>query len=180
MTKINFHTLAAGSVALTLALALALAGCGSSTPSSNTPSTNPPVAADNGQPRMKAAWDALASAKTELEAASPNKGGHREKAIELVNAAMKSVKEGMDYAAANPTEVGAEEGAAPPEPVSGEVPGAEKQPHMAQAMIFLREARKQLVEAKHDKGGHRSKAIEHVHGAMVQVRDGIHFSNEHP
>jgi hypothetical protein len=39
----------------------------------------------------------LEQAKSELERATPNKGGHREKAIQLVNEAMQQVQEGEAY-----------------------------------------------------------------------------------
>jgi hypothetical protein len=49
------------------------------------------------QPHMKAAIKHLEEAKTALEKASADKGGHRVKAIELVNEAIKEVKEGIDF-----------------------------------------------------------------------------------
>lgn len=52
-----------------------------------------------GQPRMRAALDALRVADSELHAADPNKGGHRERAIELVERAIEQVQLGMEYAA---------------------------------------------------------------------------------
>src|SRR5579871_353418 len=137
------------------------------------------VAADNGQPKMQAAMQALQHAKAELGAASPNKGGHREQAIGLTQQAIDATNAGMRYAAEHPTEIGEAEGPAMPEPVNENVPGAERQPHMARAMIDLREAHRQLAEAKHDKGGHRVQALRFIHDAMVQIRDGINFANSH-
>ena len=49
------------------------------------------------QPHMKAALDALRLAKRELEAASADKGGHREKAIEHVNQAINQVERGIEF-----------------------------------------------------------------------------------
>jgi hypothetical protein len=49
------------------------------------------------EPHMSAAIGHLQQAKTELERAAPNKGGHREKALELVNQAIQQVKEGEQY-----------------------------------------------------------------------------------
>jgi hypothetical protein len=51
------------------------------------------------QPRMDAALALLQNARTELEAAVPNKGGHRERAIELVDRAIVQVREGIAFAA---------------------------------------------------------------------------------
>ena len=44
---------------------------------------------------MDAALALLQNARTELEAAVPNKGGHRERAIELVDRAIVQVREGI-------------------------------------------------------------------------------------
>jgi len=48
------------------------------------------------QPHMKAALEALKSAKTELEMAEHNKGGHRVKALELVEKAIVQTKKGIE------------------------------------------------------------------------------------
>jgi hypothetical protein len=141
------------------------------------PAVGPPAAADNGQPKMQAAFEALQQADASLQRASPNKGGHRERAIGLVRQAMAAVDAGMRYAAAHPTEVGVAEGPAGPEPVDENVPGAERQPNMAQAVVALREARRQLREARHDKGGYRVQALNLIQEALEQVREGIRFAN---
>ena len=44
---------------------------------------------------MSAAMDALRTARQELVASTPNKGGHREKAIQLVNQAIEETRLGM-------------------------------------------------------------------------------------
>ena len=49
------------------------------------------------QPHMKAAIKHLEEAKTALEKATADKGGHRVKAIELVDQAIKEVKEGIEF-----------------------------------------------------------------------------------
>jgi hypothetical protein len=49
------------------------------------------------QPRMQAALDKLQSARSNLEAASDDKGGHRVKALEQVNKAIDQVKKGIEY-----------------------------------------------------------------------------------
>jgi hypothetical protein len=54
--------------------------------------------ASAAQPHMRAALDHLQSAKTELQAADADKGGHRVKAIALVNDAIAEVQAGIDYA----------------------------------------------------------------------------------
>ena len=47
------------------------------------------------QPHMKAAQKHLEDAKSELQKASADKGGHRAKAIQLVNDAIEEVKKGI-------------------------------------------------------------------------------------
>jgi hypothetical protein len=49
------------------------------------------------EPHMSAAMGHLEQAKSELERSAPNKGGHREKAIQLVNEAMQQVQQGEAY-----------------------------------------------------------------------------------
>ncbi len=48
---------------------------------------------------MQAALDELRGARSELEAATSDKGGHRAKAIELVDEAIGEVKAGIEFAA---------------------------------------------------------------------------------
>lgn len=50
------------------------------------------------QPHMQNALSYLKSARTELVAALPNKGGHRARAINLVNQAISETEAGIDYA----------------------------------------------------------------------------------
>ena len=56
------------------------------------------VASASKQPHMDDALAALHSAKAALVEAKANKGGHRVKAIELVDAAMAEVKKGIEAA----------------------------------------------------------------------------------
>ena len=50
------------------------------------------------QPNMQAALSSLQAAKAELIQARPNKGGHRERAINFVNAAISETEAGISYA----------------------------------------------------------------------------------
>lgn len=49
------------------------------------------------QPRMRGALELLESAKQVLEKATPDKGGHRVKAIELTKQAIEEVRAGVRY-----------------------------------------------------------------------------------
>jgi len=51
-----------------------------------------------GQPHMRAALDHLQGAKAELQSAVADKGGHRVRAISLVDQAIGEVEAGMEYA----------------------------------------------------------------------------------
>jgi hypothetical protein len=50
------------------------------------------------QPNMQAALGSLQAAKAELIQARPNKGGHRDRAINFVNAAISETEAGINYA----------------------------------------------------------------------------------
>lgn len=52
----------------------------------------------SAQPHMQSALDHLGAARSELMAAATGKGGHRERAIELVDEAIREVEMGMDSA----------------------------------------------------------------------------------
>ena len=54
--------------------------------------------ATGGQPRMEAALDELRSARSELQAAEGDKGGHRVRAIALVDDAIGEVQAGIEFA----------------------------------------------------------------------------------
>jgi uncharacterized low-complexity protein len=49
------------------------------------------------QPHMQAALDALKTARGELNAATPDKGGHRVAALRAVDNAIKETKAGMEF-----------------------------------------------------------------------------------
>ena len=49
------------------------------------------------EPHLSAAYGHLEQAKAELEKAAPNKGGHRERAMQLVDQAMQDVMRGEDF-----------------------------------------------------------------------------------
>ena len=51
------------------------------------------------QPHMEASIGLLQSARAELAAATPNKGGHREKGLQLIDGAIAEVRAGIAFAA---------------------------------------------------------------------------------
>jgi hypothetical protein len=50
------------------------------------------------QPNMQAALGSLQAARAELIKATPNKGGHRERAIQFVDSAIAETRNGIAYA----------------------------------------------------------------------------------
>ena len=77
------------SILLPLAALTLFAGCTTETPAP------PPT----GQPKMQEALAQLQIAREDLQKAEANKGGHREKALQLVNEAINQVQAGASYAA---------------------------------------------------------------------------------
>ncbi len=49
------------------------------------------------QPHMDSALRHLQAARVELERATPNKGGHKERAIQLIDQAINQVQEGIHF-----------------------------------------------------------------------------------
>ena len=56
-----------------------------------------PLAFADPQPKMKEALEALKNAKAALKDATSDKGGHRVKAIELVDKAIEQVEKGIAF-----------------------------------------------------------------------------------
>jgi hypothetical protein len=55
----------------------------------------------------------------------------------------------------------------------------EAQPEMTEALQHLQEAAHDLENAAHNKGGHRTKALDLVQQAMREVQAGIQYDNTH-
>lgn len=56
-----------------------------------------PTSVQADQPYMQAARDSLLVAKRHLEEATADKGGHRERAVRLINKAITEVDRGIEY-----------------------------------------------------------------------------------
>ena len=108
------------------------------------------------QPYMQAARADLQTAKRELQRATPDKGGHRVKAMALTNQAIAQVNAGMAFDRRH-----------------NHVSSAPDQPHMTAALAALESAKNNLERATSDKGGHRAKALEFVRDAISEVKKGI-------
>jgi hypothetical protein len=118
------------------------------------------------QPHMQTALDALQVAQTELAAATPNKAGHRAKALEYVKGAIAEVKLGINAAGGNA-------GLFRDAPGTTTSAAVGDQPHMEAALKSLVTARTELMNAEHNKGGHRAKALELVNKAIQETNLGM-------
>jgi hypothetical protein len=117
------------------------------------------------QPFMQSARADLQTAKSELQRATADKGGHRVKALTLVNQAIAQVNQGIafDRRHNHASALNAETlFAARPD-----------QPHMTAALAALESAKNNLDRATSDKGGHRQKAVDLVKDAISEVKKGI-------
>jgi len=117
------------------------------------------VIAGGDQPYMQAARADLFTAKRQLQLATPDKGGHRVKAIALVNQAIAQVNQGIAFDRRHNHA-----------PLSAASPD---QPHMTAALAALESARNTLEHATSDKGGHRAQAISLINDAIDEVKKGI-------
>jgi hypothetical protein len=117
------------------------------------------------QPNMQAAKASLQTAKSELQKATANKGGHRAIAIGLINSAIAEVNAGIAFDRRN-NHVSSLTAASL-------FPATPDQPHMQNALNALENARDSLNKATADKGGHRNKAIGYVKDAIDEVKKGI-------
>ena len=129
------------------------------------------VAGAFDQPQMQAARTDLQKARAKLNAATSDKGGHRNNALAAINNAIEEINAGMRFDRRHRDE--SVDG-----PSASPVSVAD-QPRMKEALEFLRSARNHLNDATADKGGHRAKAIDYVDRAIDQVEKGIEYDRTH-
>lgn len=123
------------------------------------------VGAVPDQPNMQTARGNLINARNELQRALADKGGHRARAIGLVNSAIAEVNAGIAFDRRHN-----HASSLSPEALFA---GAPDQPHMQNALDSLERAKDDLNRATADKGGHRAKAIDYVKAAISEVKKGI-------
>ncbi len=136
-----------------------------------------PVSAD--QPRMQAAKVELQKAQNSLRKASADKGGHRERALDLIAKALTAVDNGIDFDRTHFTpgrrrhdsdfDKDNFQPATPPL----------DQPHMMNARAFLQNAIANLERASEDKGGYRQQALGFARQALEEVNAGIEYDRRH-
>jgi hypothetical protein len=123
------------------------------------------AAAVPDQPYMRAARANLQTARAELQRATADKGGHRVRAIAIVNNAIGEVNAGIAFDRRHN-----HSSSVTPEALFA---GAPDQPHMQNALNALENAKDNLNRASADKGGHRVKALDYVRDAIDEVKKGI-------
>lgn len=135
-----------------------------------------PVRAD--QPRMQAAKSDLDNALKYLRQATADKGGHREKAIELATKALTAVNNGIEYDRTHITPhrnhgTGIERSNLSADPVNSD------QPNMTTARTYLNSAWTNLNRASADKGTYRVDAMNLIRQAIAEVDAGIEYDRTH-
>lgn len=126
------------------------------------------------QPRMQAAKVDLEKALNSLRKATADKGGHREKAIDLTSQAITAVNDGIEYDRTHYTPKGrhnSDFGDVGLLPASTFV----DQPNMVNARTHLQNALGNLNRASADKGGYRGRAQTLVRNAIAEVNLGIAY-----
>ena len=130
------------------------------------------------QPRMQAAKSDLDNAMKYLRKASADKGGHRERAMELVSQAITAVNKGIDYDRTHIT-VRPRRNSDFDENGLLAVSALSDQPNMMTAKSYLNSALGNLNRASADKGGYREQAESLVRGAINEVDAGIEYDRTH-
>lgn len=121
------------------------------------------AAAEPKHPHLHHALFEMREAHKDLKEAKHNFGGHREKALGALDAAIHQTEKALTGAG---------------DPFKGFTPGKiyggyKNHPHLRHALHEMRAAHKELKEAKHDFGGHRKKAIADLDVAIAQVEKCI-------
>ena len=124
------------------------------------------AAAEPKHPHMHHALHEMREAHKELKEAKHDFGGHREKALHDVHAAIVQVEKALE---------GADDAFKGYTPEKGIYDKYKNHPHLHHALHEMRLAHKQLKEASHNFGGHREKALHDLHAAIVQTEKCIEF-----
>lgn len=130
------------------------------------------------QPQMQNAKANLEQAKDALRKATADKGGHRERAITLIDQAIGAVNNGIEYDRTHFTPRRRRLSTFDEENflLTATAPD---QPHMMEARRFLQNAIGNLNVATADKGGYRQQAINLTRQAISEVDAGIAYDRRH-
>jgi hypothetical protein len=127
------------------------------------------------QPHMQSAKVNLENALKSLKKASADKGGHRERAMDLTSQAITAVNRGIEYDRTHYTPRRNSDfnensllGVSTPD-----------QPNMVTARSLLSTTIGNLNRASADKGGYREEALRLVRAAIAEVDAGIEYDRTH-
>jgi hypothetical protein len=135
------------------------------TPNTNrAPNPRPPAAAPAGPipPAINAGIEAMVSSKASLENAGNKWGGHKDKAIKLIDQALEACGQ-------TPT----------PDNGGGKPSPADETPAMQAGLTQLTAAQKHFMSAKNAWGGRRDQALAVINQALTEVQAGIDFAKNH-
>jgi hypothetical protein len=127
------------------------------------------------QPYMQKAKDNLQDARSFLNNATADKGGHRANAINLVNSAIDAVNSGIEF---DRTHIGNRPNSTDME-FETPTDAAGDQPNMVKARNEVNRAITNLNHATADKGGWRNKALGYCRSAIAEINAGIAFDRHH-
>ena len=147
-------------IGIYLAFGAMLAGAGLMTVSGQNATTPAPVHPHHHL--HHALWE-LRDAHKELKETKHHFGGHKEKAIHAIGAAIKQVDLILKHTGDNTKG----------EPTRGDLKEEYRKykhhPHLHHALHEAKHAHHQIKEAKHDFAGHREKALHDIHHAITQI-----------
>ena len=130
------------------------------------------------QPRMQAAKSDLENAVKYLRRATADKGGHRERAIELASQSITAVNKGIDYDRTHITVRPRRNSHADSNNLLA-ISVLPDQPNMVTAKSYLNSALGNLNRASADKGGYREQAMSLIREAISEVDAGIEYDRTH-
>ncbi len=132
-----------------------------------TPSS---VAGESKHPHLHHALREMREARTELKEANHDFGGHKVKAMEALDAAIKQIDVALKGAGDNIKGAGKVD--------HGIYKKYSFHPNIQHAIHELKEARTELKDAKHDFGGHRAAALRDTDAAIAQLELCLKFARK--
>ena len=146
------------------------------------PTDTPAQGKGEKHPHVRAALRELREAKKQLKEAAHDFHGFRAEALRNTNVSIFLLEKALqfDKAGVRPKKGKAGKGpfftASAPDPV--QVGVGERHPHMHRALVRLREAKRNLMEAAHDYGGFRAEAIRTIEVSIFLVEKGLHYDKK--
>ena len=117
-------------------------------------------------PHMHHAMESLREARKELDLSEDVFHGHKQDAIDHVEAAIKTIQKGLKEQS--------DEAALPATLPPARNLDDDHYPHVRHALERLKDAKTELEAADHIFAGHRDEAISHTDKAIKQLEDALH------